>query len=84
MLPPNTLGLTQHFSVDDLLCQMSEDKYGGEMDAPNLLPAEHHLSSNVLLMDMRQRLNVKMQTIGVTVRQQELCLYLSLPSYPQA
>lgn len=48
---------------------MSEDGHGSEMDAPNPLPAEHHLSRNVLLMDVPQRLNMKMQTIGVTVRQ---------------
>lgn len=47
------------------------------------MPAEHHLSCNVLLMDVPQRLNVKMQTIGVIVRWQELCI-LSLPSYLQA
>ena len=63
---------------------MFDDRHGDEMDAPNPLPAEHHLSRNVLSMHVPQRLNMEMQTLGVTVRWQELCPYLSLCGYLRA
>lgn len=87
IFPPNTLRLTQHVSVDKIsrwmLCsQMCQTT--GETDAPNPLPAEQCLLCNILSMNVPPRLNVEVQNLGVTVRWQELCPYLSLHGYLRA
>lgn len=63
---------------------MPENRHGGEVDAPNPLAAERHLPCNVLSVNVPDASEQCRETeredaaLGVTVRWQELCLYLSL------